>query len=99
MIGVVLWRAYPISRMSKGFGMENVLGATIGAVWGALLLIVLLTMLRYFSVVPWREQEGSQRNVVGQIHSSHVAPVLQVVASPLWQVMVPWFPDRVSPRL
>jgi uncharacterized membrane protein required for colicin V production len=99
VIGLVLWRAYPISRLGQLFGTENVLGAAIGAVWGVLLLIVLLTMLRYFTVVPWREQEVSQRNVIGQIRSSQVAPVLEVVASPLWQVLVPWFPERVDPRL
>ena len=28
-----------------------------------------------------------------------IAPVLQVVAAPLWQVMAPWFPAPVNPQL
>ena len=34
VIGVIIWRAYPASRMSRGFGADNVLGAALGAVWG-----------------------------------------------------------------
>jgi hypothetical protein len=64
-----------------------------------LFLIALLTILRYYMVVPWRDQEISQRSVLGQVQLSQVAPVLQVVASPLWQIMAPWFPAPVTPRL
>ena len=45
LVGMLIWRAYPSSRFSRGFGTENVLGAALGAVWGALFLIAVLTIL------------------------------------------------------
>jgi uncharacterized membrane protein required for colicin V production len=99
LIGLVVWRAYPSSRLSRQFGTENILGAAVGAVWGLLFLIVLLTILRYYTVVPLREQEAAQHSVLGQIQASQSAPVLQVVAAPLWNLLVPWFPSQVPPRL
>jgi uncharacterized membrane protein required for colicin V production len=99
VIGLVIWRAYPLTRLGRQFGMENVLGAGLAAVWGVMLLIVLVTMLRFFAVVPWREQEQAQRGVQTQVRTSQVAPVLEVIASPLWNALAPWFPEPVSPRL
>lgn len=99
LIGVLIWRAYPASRMSRGFGLDNVLGAALGGVWGVLFLIALLTILRFYAVVPWSGEEPSQRGVARQVQSSQVAPVLEVVASPLWQLMTPWFPTSVGVRL
>jgi uncharacterized membrane protein required for colicin V production len=99
LIGVLMWQVYPQSRIGRGFGIENALGAVLAAIWGVLFLIAVLTILRYYTVVPWREQETGQRNIAAQIHTSQVAPVLEVVAGPLWQVMAPWFPAPVSPRL
>jgi Colicin V production protein len=99
VIGVLIWRAYPASKLSRGFGTENVIGAALGAIWGVLLLIAVLTILRFFSVVPWKGEESSQQGIAHQVQLSQVAPVLEVVASPLWQVMAPWFPSPVPPRL
>ncbi len=99
VVGFLLWRAYPLSRIGRDFGTENVIGAMIGAVWGALLLIAVLTILRFYIVTPWRGQEATQHGILGQVQASQVAPVLQVVLSPLWQVMTPWFPAVVPPRL
>jgi hypothetical protein len=99
VIGLIIWRAYPASRIGRHFGTENVLGAAVAGIWGVLFLIAVLTILRFYMVVPWREQEVSQRSVLGQVQLSQVAPVLQVVASPLWQIMAPWFPSSVNPRL
>lgn len=99
LIGLLVWRAYPLSRLSRNFGAENLLGAAVGAIWGVLFLIALLTILRYFAVVPLKDQETSQSAVLRQIQTSQVAPVLEVVASPLWQAMAPWFPSQVSPQL
>jgi uncharacterized membrane protein required for colicin V production len=99
LIGLLIWRAYPASRLGRGFGTENVLGAALGAVWGVLFLIAVLTILRYFAVVPWKGEESSQQGIAHQVQLSQVAPVLEVVASPLWQIMTPWFPVQVSARL
>ena len=99
VVGIVMWRAYPASRMSRGFGTDNVAGAALGAIWGVLLLIALLTILRYYAVVPWQGQETTQQGVVRQVQLSQVAPTLEVAASPLWQVMTPWFPGQVNTRL
>ena len=99
LIGLLIWRAYPTSRLNRGFGTENVLGAALGAVWGVLFLIALLTMLRFYSVVPWKGEESSQQGIAHQVQLSQVAPVLEVTASPLWQVMTPWFPAPVPARL
>ncbi|MGI9149423.1 MAG: CvpA family protein [Chloroflexota bacterium] len=98
-LGLVIWRAYPMSRLSRRFGTDNVLGAGAAMIWGVLLLIAVLTTLRFYAVVPWREQEATQRRVLGQIQSSQVAPVLQLAAAPLWQLMAPWFPAPVAPSL
>jgi uncharacterized membrane protein required for colicin V production len=99
LIVVVVWRAYPGSRISRKFGSDNVFGAVVGAVWGALFLIALLTILRYYVVVPWRDQEASQSGILRQVQLSQAAPVLEIVVAPLWQIMAPWFPAPVSPRL
>jgi uncharacterized membrane protein required for colicin V production len=99
VVGLVLWRAYPASRFSRRFGMENAVGAALGAVWGVLFLIALLTIMRFYAAVPWQTQETSQQGIAHQIQLSQVAPVLEVVASPLWQVMTPWFPAPVNARL
>src|SRR5690348_2227761 len=53
VVGVIIWRTYPMTRLSRHFGMENVLGAVIGAIWGIMFLIALLTVLRFYAVVPW----------------------------------------------
>jgi uncharacterized membrane protein required for colicin V production len=99
VIGLLIWRAYPMSRLSRRFGMDNVLGAGVATIWGVLFLIALLTIMRFYAVVPWKEQEATQRSVQGQVQSSQVAVVLQLVAAPLWQAMVPWFPAPVNARL
>ena len=41
LVGLIIWRAYPLSRIGRSFGMENVAGAALSAIWGALLLIAL----------------------------------------------------------
>jgi uncharacterized membrane protein required for colicin V production len=99
LVGVLIWRAYPRSRLSRDFGLDNLAGAALGAIWGALLLIALVTMLRFYAVTPWRGQEITQQGVLSQVAGSQLAPVLEVVLSPLWQLMTPWFPAVVPPRL
>jgi hypothetical protein len=99
VIGLLIWRAYPSSRIARRFGAESLLGAALGAVWGVLFLIALLTMLRYYAALPWPEQETTQQTVRGQVQLSQVAPVLQVVGAPLWQIMAPWFPAPVARSL
>jgi uncharacterized membrane protein required for colicin V production len=99
VIGLIVWRAYPLSRIGHKFGSDNLLGAMVGAVWGALFLITVLIVLRYYSATPWRGQEVAQQGVLGQVQASQVAPMLQVALAPLWQVMTPWFPAAVPPRL
>ena len=66
-IGMLVWRAYPASRLSRGFGTENVLGAALAAVWGALFLITLLTMLRFYALVPWKGQESNQQGIAHRL--------------------------------
>jgi uncharacterized membrane protein required for colicin V production len=99
LVGVIIWRAYPLSRISRKFGSDNLVGAILGAVWGVLLLIAVVTMLRYYAATPWRGQETAQLGIRGQVQASQVAPVLQIVLAPLWQVMTPWFPASVGTRL
>jgi hypothetical protein len=99
LIGLVIWRAYPASRINRGFGTDNVLGAALAAAWGVLFLIAVLTIMRFYAAVPWRGQEASQQGVVRQVQLSQAAPMLEVVAAPLWEAMVPWFPAPVNARL
>ncbi|HEY3061084.1 MAG TPA: CvpA family protein [Chloroflexota bacterium] len=96
LTGLVIWRAYPLSRLARKFGSDNLVGAMLGAIWGAMLLIVIVTILRYYAVTPWRGQEVTQQGILGQIQASQVAPVLRVVLAPLWGIMAPWFPTAVS---
>ena len=76
VIGVIMWRSYPASRVSRGFGTDNMLGAALGAIWGVLLLIELLTILRFYAAVPWKGQETTQLGVLRQVQLSQVAPTL-----------------------
>jgi hypothetical protein len=99
LVGLIIWQAYPQTRLSRRFGADNVSGAVLAAVWGVLLLIAVLSMLRFYAVVPWSDQEARQRGVLAQTQASQIAPVLQVVMAPLWQSMSPWFPDPVTARL
>jgi uncharacterized membrane protein required for colicin V production len=99
VIGLLIWRAYPMSRISRRFGLDNLLGGAVATIWGVLLLIALFTILRFYAVVPWHEQEATQRSVQRQIQSSQVGVVLRVAAAPLWQAMVPWFPTPVEAQL
>jgi uncharacterized membrane protein required for colicin V production len=92
VVALVIWRAYPQSRLRGQFGFDNVLGGVLGAVWGALLLIMVVTTLRFYTATPWRGQEATQQGVASQVRGSQLAPVLEVVLSPLWQAMTPWFP-------
>lgn len=97
-IGLLIWRAYPLARLSRQFGLDNIVGGLVGAVWGTLLLIALVTVLRFYAATPWRGQEASQQSVNTQVHGSQLTPVLEVVLSPLWQAMTPWFPGTLPPR-
>jgi hypothetical protein len=99
VMGVLMWRVYPLTRLTRGWGWDNVAGGMVAAIWGASLLVVLVTSLRYYTLTPWRGQEATQQGVVTQVNASQVAPVLQLALSPLWQVMTPWFPAIVPPRL
>jgi uncharacterized membrane protein required for colicin V production len=97
-IGLFIWRVYPLTRLGNQFGADNLLGAMLGAIWGAMLLIMIVTILRYFVATPWRGQETAQQGIFSQVEASQMAPVLQVVLAPLWQIMMPWFPMAVPPR-
>jgi hypothetical protein len=97
-IAVGIWRAYP-SHISRSFGFDNIAGGVLAATWGALFLIALLTMLRFYVVTPWKGQETSQQSILRQIQGSQLAPGLEIVLSPLWQAMTPWFPAPVPSRL
>src|SRR5260370_3844913 len=99
VISLIVWRTYRGSRISRHFGTDNILGAVLGAVWGVLLLIELLTIMRFYAAVPWREQEATQRGVLRQGSLSPVAPVPEVVRAPLSPILAPWFPLPASPRL
>jgi hypothetical protein len=106
LVTLIIWRAYPLSRLRHEFGMDNVLGATVAAVWGALLLIALLTVLRFYSVSELQasaagqpQQRPAQVALQHQIQQSQVAPVLEVATAPLWQALAPWFPSPVSARV
>src|SRR5438067_13325683 len=44
VIGLIIWRAYPATRLGRGFGSDNIVGAAIAAIWGVLFLISLLTV-------------------------------------------------------
>ena len=48
--------------MLSTFVFSAFLGGVIAAVWGVLLLIALLTMLRFFAVTPWKGQETAPTN-------------------------------------
>jgi hypothetical protein len=92
----LIWQAFPPHGPGADFGLSNVLGAAIAAAWGLLFLIALLTVLRYYAVVPWRDQELTQSTVRRQLQQSQAPPMLERVATPWWQIMSPWFPAAVE---
>jgi uncharacterized membrane protein required for colicin V production len=99
-IAVLIWRAYPRTRLGRSFGVDNLGGALVAGVWGVLLLIGVLTSARFFAVVPgWRDQVATQQRVGEQIEVAQMPAVLEVVTAPLWQMMTPWFPVLVAPHL
>jgi hypothetical protein len=99
-IGVIIWRAYPRTRLGRSFGVDNLGGALMAGVWGVLLLIGLLTSARFFTVVPgWRDQAATQQRVGEQIQLAQMPAVLEVVTAPQWQAMTPWFPALVDPHI
>lgn len=98
LTGLIVWRTYSLSRAGGKFGSDNLLGALFGAIWGALLLIAIVTILRDFTATPWRGQEVAQQAIQRQLQASQVAAVLHDILAPLWQVMAPWFPASVPTR-
>ena len=88
-----------MSRLSRRFGLDNVLGGAVATIWGVLLLIALLTILRFYAAIPWSEQDATQQSVGRQIKAAQGPLVLQVVAAPLWQAMAPWFPTSIGAQL
>jgi uncharacterized membrane protein required for colicin V production len=98
LVTLILWRAYPASRFKRGIGIESIGGAIVSAVWGVLLLIALVTMLRFYTAVPWNGQEASQQGIARQVQQSQLAPVLEFRTAALWQIMAPWFPAPVTSR-
>jgi uncharacterized membrane protein required for colicin V production len=103
---VLIWiaarTAYPHTRLGGRRGtarLDRLLGALLGAVWGAMLLIALVTMLRLYVATPWPGQEETQRTVGAQLQRAQLPPVLELVLAPLWQAMALWFPERVSDSL
>ena len=103
---VLIWiaarTAYPHTHLSGRRGtarLDRLLGALLGAVWGAMLLIALVTMLRLYVATPWPGQEETQRTVGTQLQLAQLPPVLELVLAPLWQIMTPWFPAQVTARL
>jgi hypothetical protein len=60
-----------------------------------MLLIALVTMLRFYAVSPWAGQEQAQFEVTASLGRSQLLPVLAVALGPLWQGLAIWFPDPV----
>jgi uncharacterized membrane protein required for colicin V production len=98
LIAVIAWRAYRQTGLAGRRGLDAVLGGAVGAVWGFLLLIVVVATLRFYTVTFWPGQEATQLAVASQIQRAQLTPVLEVLLAPLWQAMAPWFPDPVKPR-
>jgi hypothetical protein len=94
----MIWQAFPRHGPGGDFGWANLLGGAVAAGWGVLFLIALLTVLRYYAVVPWRDQELTQSTVRRQLQQSQTAPMLEGVTSPWWRIMSPWFPASVENR-
>ena len=34
IVGLIIWRTYPASRIGRHFGTENVFGAAVAGIWG-----------------------------------------------------------------
>jgi uncharacterized membrane protein required for colicin V production len=96
VLGFAVWHAVPLSRLQSGFGIDNLIGALLGALWAVVLLIVVLTLARYFTAVPWQDQELRQQVLLRQIENSRVLVALQSAGvRPVWQLLTPWLPAEV----
>lgn len=96
-VGLLTRRAYPHTRLGRQRRSEHVAGALIAAVWGLLVLIEVIAILRFFTSTFWPGQEAMQIAIAGQLERSQLVPTLQAGLAPLWQVMQPWFPEPLKP--
>ncbi len=92
-------RTYPRTRILSRPRLDTALGTVLAAVWGSMLLIAIITVLRFFVRSFWPGAEFVQQVVDDQVRRSQVALFLELVAAPIWALMTPWFPDRVPPIL
>jgi uncharacterized membrane protein required for colicin V production len=89
------FKAYPRTRFSANSRLDGVLGALVGVVWGTIVIIVLVAIMRYFTVLQVAALQDNQRTVDGQLARSEIVPTLQVIFSPIWKACEPWFPDAL----
>jgi uncharacterized membrane protein required for colicin V production len=97
LIALIAWRVYPHTGLAGRRGLDAVLGGAVGAVWGTLLLIAVIAILRFYTVTFWPGQEATQLAVAAQIQRAQLTAVLEVLLAPLWQAMALWFPDPIKP--
>lgn len=90
---------YPQTRLVGRRRLDGFLGGLVGALWASVLIVSLVTVLRLFSATFWPGQEGAISAVDAQVRRSQVPPALQAGFGPVWQIMVPWFPDKVGANI
>jgi hypothetical protein len=89
---------YPHTLLANYRRQDAVLGGVFAGIAGLLLLIGIVTILRFYVVTFWPSQQFTQLTVEGQLQRSQVAIVLRGPLTPLWWAMQFWFPDPLKPQ-
>jgi hypothetical protein len=96
IVVVGLFRTYPKTGLGRNRLPDHFGGGVVAAVWGIMLLITILTLLRYYTVVVWPGQRDQQQAMAAEIKQSSAAHVLADGTPQLWLLMSPWFPPGVT---
>lgn len=98
-LGAVIWRTYPSTRLSVGLVVDRLLGAIVAAIWGILLVVMVLVVLRFFTVTFWPSMQPTQQQVGEELTSAHALPTVRARLGPMLHVVSPAFPTAVRPDL
>jgi len=91
-LGWLSRRAYPAMRLTKAGVLDNLAGASLGLVTGAIVVIVAGAGLHFAVSTPWPDYDPFRVSLAGQVHTSLLLPMVSSYAPMLFSTLNPWFP-------